>query len=325
MTNAQPGDRASLDSSLACSQISAVALGTLTSVQMPKSFTAVEQLGYATVRIECTLKNGDTSTGTGFFFAFATRDLPLHVPAIVTNKHVVEDAATGRLYLHLAANPAAPDDSIEPSGKSVWVVLDDFEARWVQHPDPDVDLCALPLAQTFGIIAGRGGRVYYVHFSLNDIATEIELAALTALDDVVMVGYPNGIWDSANNMPIFRKGVAATHPYHDYDGKREFLIDAACFPGSSGSPVLLFNQGAYASRTLMQIGKPTAKLLGVMYAGPSHTAEGEVKIVTIPTAQGVRAFSKIPNNLGLVIKASELRELDRVLQEGLDKNPTPAF
>jgi len=63
-----------------------------------------------------------------------------------------------------------------------------------------------------------------------------------------MVGYPVGIWDSANNMPVIRRGITATHPGKDYEGKSEFMIDAACFPGSSGSPVFLFNLGSYPQK-----------------------------------------------------------------------------
>jgi hypothetical protein len=55
--------------------------------------------------------------------------------------------------------------------------------------------------------------------------------------------------------------------------------------------------------------------LGVLYAGPQHTATGEVRIVNVPTQQRVVAFSTIPNNLGLVIKASRLHEIDTIFQD----------
>jgi hypothetical protein len=138
-----------------------------------------------------------------------------------------------------------------------------------------------------------------------------ELTDMGAYEEVLMIGYPNGIWDSANNMPILRRGVTATHPNLNYEGRREFMIDAACFPGSSGSPVFLFNLGSWPDRRgNIIMGGIRIKLLGVLYAGPQHTATGEVRIVTIPTTQRVVAFSTIPNNLGMVIKAARLTELD---------------
>jgi len=44
-----------------------------------------------------------------------------------------------------------------------------------------------------------------------------------------MIGYPSGLWDTKNNLPIVRKGITATTPYFDYNGKREFLVDIAAF------------------------------------------------------------------------------------------------
>lgn len=114
-----------------------------------------------------------------------------------------------------------------------------------------------------------------------------------------------------NNLPVIRRGVTATHPNRDYEGRREFMIDAACFPGSSGSPVFLYNVGSWADRqgnTIM--GGMRIKLLGILYAGPQHTAAGEIHIVNVPTADKPVAISRIPNNLGLIIKSSRLLEFD---------------
>ena len=55
------------------------------------------------------------------------------------------------------------------------------------------------------------------------------------------------------------------------------------------------------------------KLLGVLYAGPQHTATGDLEIVNVPTQQRVVAFSRIPNNLGCVIKAKKLLDFEKIL------------
>lgn len=151
------------------------------------------------------------------------------------------------------------------------------------------------------------------------IPTEQELADLMALEDVLMIGYPNGIWDSTNNMPIFRRGATATHPKLNYEGRKEFVIDAACFPGSSGSPVFLYNEGAWSTRQGANIGGTRIKLLGVLFAGPQYTASGEIRIVNVPTQQRALAFSKIPNNLGFVIRAERLREIQSTLLERIER------
>jgi hypothetical protein len=141
-----------------------------------------------------------------------------------------------------------------------------------------------------------------------------EWANFLALEEVVMVGYPNGLWDSVNNMPIFRRGITATHLGLDYDGKAEFLIDAACFPGSSGSPVILYNEGAYRGEgDVINFGR-RLRLLGILRAGPLHTAEGDIVIMNVPTSPRPVALTPQMINLGIVIKASRLLEFEPVIQ-----------
>lgn len=54
-----------------------------------------------------------------------------------------------------------------------------------------------------------------------------------------MVGYPIGLADARNNYPIFRKGYTAAHPAVDFNEDGIGLVDMACFPGSSGSPIYI--------------------------------------------------------------------------------------
>ena len=63
-----------------------------------------------------------------------------------------------------------------------------------------------------------------------------------------MVGYPIGLYDKINNLPIFRKGYTACHPSIDFNRKGIGLIDMACFPGSSGSPIYVLNEGLVKSK-----------------------------------------------------------------------------
>lgn len=138
---------------------------------------------------------------------------------------------------------------------------------------------------------------------------------LTPLEDVVMIGYPNGIWDSSNNMPIIRSGVTATHPKRLYNGKSEFLIDIAAFPGSSGSPVFLFNCGSYLDKNNNTCMGNRIALLGILYAGIQHQISGEIKIIDIPLGQVPIAFSLMPNNLGIVVSADNINELDNAVND----------
>jgi hypothetical protein len=188
------------------------------------------------------------------------------------------------------------------------------ENLWVKHPDPDVDLCILPVAPLASRADKQGKRLFYITLHPAMIPTDGELAELTAIEDVVMVGYPVGIWDSANNMPVIRRGITATHPAKDYEGLTQFMIDAACFPGSSGSPVFLFNRGSYPLKSGGIALGDRVKLLGILHAGPRYNAKGEIQIENVPTGQKLVAFSKVPINLGIVVKGKRLMDFEPVLK-----------
>jgi hypothetical protein len=268
-----------------------------------------EKLTYSTVRIECQLKNGNQSTGTGFFFRILeSDDRKNHIPVVITNKHVIKDSIKGRLIITKA------NEKNEPLDREHFTVLfDNFESLWRLHPSEDVDLCVMPIAPFISEANKRGTRLFYIPFDKSLLPTKQQLLDLSALEDILMIGYPNGIWDSINNKPLMRKGVTATHPNFDYNGKKEIMIDIAAFPGSSGSPVLVFNEGGYMDkRGNMNIGASRVILLGILYAGPQATATGE--IVMTPNFQKPIALTNIPNNLGLIIKSERILELEKLFE-----------
>lgn len=146
------------------------------------------------------------------------------------------------------------------------------------------------------------------------VQNEQMLSDLSGLENITMIGYPNGIWDEKNNMPIFRKGVTATSPKNDYNGLPIFVIDCACFPSSSGSPVLIFDQGGYMdARGNMNLGGNRIILLGALFAGPQHVAQGEIQTINVPLKKVPISLSKIPNNLGFVVKAQKILDFKKIL------------
>jgi hypothetical protein len=260
-----------------------------------------EQILFTTVRIETTLVSGAIGSGTGFFYEHKLDGEKL-IPLIVTNKHVVKGAVKGKFQLHEADTNAEP----KPSGRFVNVDLDNFEHQWFPHPDPQIDLCIMPFQPVKDLAAKNGKQIFHVQFDHSLVPTSELSEQLTAIEDIVMAGYPNGLWDSSNNLPIIRRGITASHPSFDFCGRHDFVIDAACFPGSSGSPVLLFNSGSYGTRDGgLAIGSRVA-LLGVLYAGPQMNAEGKIVAKPIPVTFMPVTETKLMIHLGYVIKAREI-------------------
>jgi V8-like Glu-specific endopeptidase len=275
---------------------------------MNTELSPFEKIAYSTIRIECDTASG-LSTGTGFFFRFADKG-DVFVPGIVTNKHVIKDSIRGRLLFTISKEDGKPD-----VGNNFLWTIDEFESAWIPHPEPEVDLCVLPIATLINQANAQGKKFFTTYLDMSLLPSDSEVEDFVGMERIVMVGYPNGIWDRLNNFPVLRSGVAATHYRYDWNGRPEFLIDCACFPGSSGSPVLVCDIGQVHTKKGLNIGTSRIKLLGALYAGPQHRVDGRVEIVPVSTVDRIVSVSSIPNNLGMVIKAKKLLELDEILKK----------
>jgi len=293
-----------LRSGLLCAAIFLLT-GMCESEPVADSLSLTEKLAYTTVRIEVISDRG-RGTGTGFFFLLLQHD-SISVPVIVTNKHVVHGAVRGSFILTGANPDGTPNSHLVRA-----IHLDGFEALWTPHPDTLIDLAVMPIARLLRQARAEGFRPFFTSLGKGTIPSEDQLSQLTAVEEILMVGYPTGIWDRVNNCPVFRRGITATHPANKYEGRDEFMIDAACFPGSSGSPVFLYNLGSYEGRNGGTVMGTRFFFLGVLYAGPQYTATGEIRILTIPERRDTVTTTSIPLNLGNVIRSSRILDFEPV-------------
>lgn len=263
-----------------------------------------EDIYKSTVRIECDVKGGGSSVGTGFWFCFIDKnDKERFFPLLITNKHVVQNASQIRLRINVShktdGNIRFYDLNI-PQGESAFIM----------HPDKDVDICVLPFGPQLSEMESHDLRAQIFFFTDQNMIGDNHI---TPVEDVYMTGYPNGLWDSINNRPVTRKGVTASSPMENWKGKSEFLIDMACFGGSSGSPVYIMNQGSYAASGGLVMGSDRLIFLGLLYAGPVTNVNGNIEIIDVPTAATPVVRSEITMNLGLVIKAEKINDFKTLI------------
>lgn len=263
------------------------------------------QLQYTTVRVIGNKGANSQSVGTAFFFRFELNPTS-YVPLLVTNIHVIAGCTEGTISFHEAIT--RPDGVSQASSNSHTITLTDFEQQWLKHPTED--LCAMRLGPIITAAQEQGKSLFYVPLRTDMIATEEQLSDLLALEEVVMVGYPNGLWDEVNNLPILRRGSTAAHPAIDWQGRSRGVLDIGAYPGSSGSPVLIHNTGPFATRNGIAMGSRTY-LLGILSSTPIRRVDGEIVIETIPTTSLPIARTTLPFHLGYYIKARELTLLAR--------------
>lgn len=264
-----------------------------------------EAVFFSTVRITASVPGG-TSIGTGFLVAHPV-DREKGIVFLVTNKHVVANAAEGGFSITLKKPDGSPD-----LGKRHEFTVAGFSQAWVGHPDPDIDVTVMNVAPLLNSIQAAGYPPFARWINTNDFATDERCETqFEPIEDVVFVGYPVGLHDSKNHLPIARRGTTASPPALDYEGQPTFLIDASVFPGSSGSPVIICNVGGYAGRGGFQIGSRFC-LLGILARSFFQETTGEWKQATIPTvAPTIALVVKQMIDLGVVYKARTILETIR--------------
>ena len=237
-----------------------------------------------------------------------------NITALVTNKHAVTlDKEHKHFFEKADIVLTKSDNNGNPLNKEhVSIHIDSLKKRCIFHPDDDIDLCFIFINDLIENEIKSGTKLYYRCIGEGLIVPEEKLTDFTPIEDIIMIGYPIGLIDEENNRPVIRKGITATDLRLNYNGKNEFVIDAACFHGSSGSPVFLRKMGLSKEQSNkgLTIGmQPLYVFLGVLYAGPVETIDGEIKIKTIPTANVLHSESEHTINLGYVIKANVIIDL----------------
>ncbi|MFT6659722.1 S1 family peptidase [Maritalea sp.] len=276
------------------------------------NLTIAEQIIYTTTRISSFRSGVDKGSGTGFFFNFPMGDGKT-VPAILTNKHVVEGCDQIQVTCHLRGEDGGP------SGKFIPCSLDARLGALLLHPDEQVDLCAILFGPILNQAEENGTPLYYTGLDFGLIPQAEDWQYFDAIEEIIMVGCPNGIFDEHNNLPITRRGNTATSLSKMYGGNNEFMIDMACFPGSSGSPIFVYDRDGYLDRktNTYRMGQSRLKFVGILYSGPLITNNGKV-ILNQPPKVEVAAMM----HLGNAIRSSQINGIHKeVLSRFSDAKP----
>lgn len=268
------------------------------------------KLVYSTVRLTCENEKY-ISSGTAFFMSYFYEDK--NITALVTNKHVVcSDKKKAIKFKKMKFSLCTNENGKPKDDKKIDFVVDDLDKRILFHLDESVDLCFVFVNDLIEEKKNNGEQPHYKSLNTNLILKNSDASELSPIEDIIMIGYPNGLSDEKNNKPIIRKGITATSYNLDYNGKKEFMIDVACFGGSSGSPVFLRKTvlGKEKISNGVSIGLSLSyALLGVLYAGAIKTVDGKIVVNDISCVDTSVAKMEIMINLGYVIKPCRIMEL----------------
>lgn len=211
------------------------------------------------------------------------------IPLLITNYHVLKDAMLGFVELHIGEKGF-------PTDKTIRVQFD--KSIIDGNKLGKLDLIAVPLAGTFNDFQNRNIEIFFRTVDQNMVPTKEQEDKLSAIENITFIGYPSGLYDEKNKISIIRQGITATPIWNDFKGEEVFLIDAGVFPGSSGSPVFIYNQGTYPVKDGIALGSR------LIFVG-----------VLSKTMLRDNATGKAYLNLGEVINSRAMyRELNKFIQ-----------
>jgi hypothetical protein len=261
-----------------------------------------ENILFTTVRIEATLPDNSISTGTGSIFSYQKGDN--HYPFVVTNKHVIEGSAKGKLFF-------IKSDGEKPIlGKDLTVQFPDFENLWIGHPQKDIDVAIMPFGPVLNELDKRGDQIFFRSITQDLIPSdEVVREEIDAVEEVVFVGYPIDIYDTKNLLPVVRRGITATPISINFEGEPAFLIDASVFPGSSGSPVFLCNIGSYSPKGKGLVVASRIFFLGIVASVFVRKDLNTIELIDIPTRKVPVVVTTEVVDLEKVYKSVLIREL----------------
>lgn len=234
-------------------------------------------------------------TGTGFFFEFPIPGIPHHLKTIVTNRHVMRDY----ISLEFTLNHSIEGDPFNFEQNSFTFNEQQLSDLVVFHPNDDIDLCYIDLSIIFNEYLSRNIRFRMNPFSFDSVPSQETYHHFNALEEVVMIGYPFGLWDHVNNLPIMRKGHTASHVYHNYLGREDFLVNIPAYHGSSGSPLVIMEEGSVIYRSGELFNQTRCLLLGIQKEIP----------------RAIHADQLHYSNLGIFIKSYKLYDFLPIIEE----------
>lgn len=186
----------------------------------------IDKMYFRVVKVNTFAGGQSLTNATGFFF------LHEEFLYLITSRHVVQNPAAGHcpdfLYVALHSNIA---DLQQTGGLSIPLYVDGVP-QWYQHPAcADADLVAVAVNDPHVL-----SSFVVVPFRSEDILNSNTIIPLG--QDVLILGFPLGFYDTTHNLPIVRRATIASSFPHPFKQQPYFLTDARLHRGMSGSPVV---------------------------------------------------------------------------------------
>ncbi|MGI0045264.1 MAG: hypothetical protein ACRD47_16280, partial [Nitrososphaeraceae archaeon] len=169
--------------------------------EMAFSLSSIDQLYYTVTQItthhyaeDGKVNDRPLDKGTGFFY----RNLSTRYLFLITNRHVVVSehiAHVARIRLH-----SNEEDLRENEYYDLHLYDEKGRKKWIEPNPIAADIVAIPLEYEFQRKGFHIRNFNAVNLLPNNIRLHVG-------EDVIVMGYPLGIFDDTHNLPISRNGI----------------------------------------------------------------------------------------------------------------------
>ena len=211
------------------------------------------QLMQATVQLEQALGNGTRTVGTGFLISEITPDGKTHT-ILVTANHVFDKMP--RDIARIGFRTANADGSWNYAPQPLKIRDAQGRALWTHHPSRDVAAIAIIAPAAFAKAA-----IPEDYLAADDTFAKYGVGAG---DQMMTLGFPQGLAANSAGFPILRAGRVASYPIAPAKIFPTFLLDFAVFPGNSGGPVFMSGPSRHALDAHGQGGQNVEFIAGVL-------------------------------------------------------------
>jgi len=267
-----------------------------------------------------------TESGTGFFYQqLGPRDPNIQGPQwrriektwLVTNRHVVLPRIhkTPQEYQEFLPNSFSFHLRKKLEGgllkwDAITLSKKELQTRARFHSNPKVDVAMIEVRDLLFDRWKQGQYLPWYPLSKENFPADKKITVTTS-DDIVVIGYPRGYYDTTNLFPIVKTGIIASKWGADFQGEPYFLIDAKLFPGSSGSVVFTKPKIIeIVDGRLVYFKEKAFAFLGIFSGAPfqGRTIELETMIIT----------EKLGFDVGIVWYA---RLIEEIIENGVSYIP----
>jgi len=188
-----------------------------------------DRLLLSTVRLRTRSSNNEIYDASAFIFIYQMEESDF--PFLVTTSSAVQRSTIGSMSFFQQI------DGEFALGKPHVLDIDNFSKLWYSQDEIAHNVAITPFLPFAKHLKKMGVSIVTQgitdqHLPINKNYFELAFNKL-----LYYVGYPIGLWDHKNNLPIVRSAAIASLPMVNYQGYAQLLLNTTVLPGSEGSPI----------------------------------------------------------------------------------------